>query len=82
MHADYTVQETLCTVYALFPGPTTTLFRKKLKIKNRFHGTIYTSKTYFATVFSVFSFQQNKLYSNGPLFDFYEIFEKLCYGNI
>ena len=33
MHADYTVQETLCTVYALFPGPTTTLFRKKkLKI--------------------------------------------------
>ena len=33
MHADYTVQETLCTIYALFPEPTTTLFRKKkLKI--------------------------------------------------
>ena len=30
MHADYTVHETLCTVHALFTGPTITLFRKKI----------------------------------------------------
>ena len=36
-------------------------------IKNGSHGTIYTFKNYFATVFSVFSFSKNKLYSNGPL---------------
>ena len=38
-------------------------------IKNGFHGTIHLFKNYFATVFSVFSFQfqQNKLYSNRPL---------------
>ena len=40
-------------VYALFMGPTTTLFRKN--IKNWSHGTIYQFKNYFATVFSVFS---------------------------
>ena len=32
--------------------PTTTLFRKK-NIKNGSHGTIYTFKNYFVTVFSV-----------------------------
>ena len=39
MHVDYTVQETkytihalFITIHALFTGPTTTLFRKKLKI--------------------------------------------------
>ena len=30
--------------------------KKKLKIKNGFHGTIHTFKNYFATVFLVFSF--------------------------
>ena len=43
------------TIYALFIGPTTTLFKKN--IKNGSHGTIYTFKNYFATVFSVFNFQ-------------------------
>ena len=36
-------------------------------IKNGSHGTIYTFKNYFATVFSVFSFSNNKLNPNGPL---------------
>ena len=45
------------TVHALFMDPTTTLFRKKKFIKNGSHGTIYTFKNYFATVFLVFSFQ-------------------------
>ena len=49
--------------YALFTGPKTTLFIKQ-NIKNRSHGTIHIFKTYFATVFSVFIFQQNKLYPN------------------
>ena len=44
------------TVYARLMGPIVTLFRKKIKIKNGFHGTIHTFKNYFATVFSVFSF--------------------------
>ena len=37
-------------------------------IKNGSHSTIYTFKNYFATVFSVFSFQfqQNKFYPNKP----------------
>ena len=34
-------------------------------IKNGSHSTIYTFKNYFTTVFSVFNFQQNKLYTNG-----------------
>ena len=38
-------------------------------IKNGSHGTIHTFKNYFATVFSVFSFQfqQNKFYPNWVL---------------
>ena len=32
-----------------------------------FHGTIHRFKNYFTTVFSVFSFQQNKWYPNTPL---------------
>ena len=61
----FTMQETS----ALFTGPTTTLFRKYIYIyiKNGSHNTIYTFKNYFATVFLVFSFQQNKLYPNGLL---------------
>ena len=41
-------------------------FFSKTFIKNGFHGTIHTLKNYFATVFSVFSFQfqQNKFYPN------------------
>ena len=60
-----TVHETNVTVHALFMGPTTTLFRKK--IKNGSHSTIHTFKNYFATVFSVFNFSNNKLNPNGPL---------------
>ena len=46
-------------------------------IKNGSHGTIYTFKNYFATVFSVFSvqFQQNKFYLNRP-----SIAIKVCLG--
>ena len=53
------------TIYALFMGPTTTLFRKK--IKNWSHDTIHTFKNYFVTIFSVFSFSKNKFNPNGPL---------------
>ena len=52
-------------VHALFTRPTTTLLKKK--IKNWFHSTIYPFKNYFATVFSIFNFQQNKLCPNRPL---------------
>ena len=41
-----TVHQCLCTVHVL------------KNIKNRSHDTIYTFKNYFATMFSVFSFQQ------------------------
>ena len=43
------------------------LYSEKKNIKNGSHNTIHTFKNYFATVFSIFSFQQNKLYPNGPL---------------
>ena len=45
--------------------PQITLF-SNFFIKNGSHNTIYTFKNYFATVFSVFSFQfqQNKFYLN------------------
>ena len=46
IHCSRTVYYCLCTVHVL-----------KI-IKNRSHDTIYTIKNYFATVFSVFSFQQ------------------------
>ena len=36
-------------------------------IKNGSHDTIYIFKNYFVTVFSIFNFQQNKLYPNRPL---------------
>ena len=39
--------------------PQTSLF-SNIFIKNGSHGTIHTFKNYFATMFSVFSFQQNK----------------------
>ena len=57
-------------IYALFMDPQITLF-SNFFIKNGSHGTIYTFKNYFATVFSVFNFQfqQNKFYSNSPFND-------------
>ena len=66
-------QITLCRRHcALFTEPTPTLFRKN--IKNGSHSTIYTFKNYFATVFSVFSFQRNKLYSNESKVSNFSIF--------
>ena len=47
-------------------NPQTLLFNNFF-IKNGSHSTIHTFKNYFTTVFLVFSFQQNKLYPNGPL---------------
>ena len=44
-------------------GPTSTLLKK---IKNESHNTIHTFKNYFAIVFSVFSFSNNKFNPNGP----------------
>ena len=46
----------LWTVYALFTHCAYTVHVLK-NVKNGFHNTIYTFKNYFATVFSVFSFQ-------------------------
>ena len=46
----------LWTVYALFTYCAYTVYVLK-NIKNETHDTIYTFKYYFATVFSVFSFQ-------------------------
>ena len=43
--------------------PQTSFFNKTF-IKNGFHGTIYTFKNYFAIMFSIFNFQQNKWYPN------------------
>ena len=51
------------TVHVLFMGPTSTLLKK---IKNESHNTIHTFKNYFAIVFSVFSFSNNKFNPNGP----------------
>ena len=44
-----------------------TSFFNKIFIKNESQGTIHTFKIYFAIVFSIFSFKQNKQYPNGPL---------------
>ena len=55
----------LHTVHALFMGLITTLFKKN--IKNGTHSIIHTFKNYFVTVFSVFSFNKNKLYPNRPV---------------
>ena len=66
----FTVQETKYTVHAPFtycswdPQP---LYAEKI-FKNGSHGTIHTFKNYFVTVFLIFSFQQNNLYPNEPLF--------------
>ena len=47
----------------LFTRPTNFTFQQ-LFIKNGSHGIIHIFKYYFTTVFSVFSFHQNKLYLN------------------
>ena len=59
----------LWTVNILFMHCADTVHILK-NIKNRSHGTIYTFKNYFATVFSVFSFSNNKLNPNGPLINY------------
>ena len=61
----------LWTVYALFTHCAYTVHVLK-NIKNGSHDTIYTFKYYFATVFSVFSFQfsvfgNNKFNPNTPI---------------
>ena len=55
-------------IYALFTDPQISFFINFF-IKNGSHITIHTFKNYFATVFSVFSFQfqQNKFYPNTPI---------------
>ena len=50
----------------LFPNSQISLF-SNFFIKNGSHGIIHTFKNYFATVFSIFSFQQNKWYPNTPV---------------
>ena len=46
----------LCRSCALFMGPVSSDFKRK-KIKTKSHSTTHTFKNYFATIFSVFSFQ-------------------------
>ena len=55
----------LWTVNILFTYCADTVHALK-NIKNGYHDTIYTFKNYFATVFSVFSFSNNKLTPNEP----------------
>ena len=47
----------LCGSHILFIGPASTDLHK-INFKIRSHGTIYTFKNYFVTVFSVFSNKQ------------------------
>ena len=70
--AKFTVHETNFTVHALFRHCSRTVHHCSstvyiLKnIKNGSYGTIHTFKNYFATVFLVFSFSNNKFNPNGP----------------
>ena len=66
------LRETNVTVHALFcyclctvHNCSSTIHTLK-NIKKGSHGTIYTFKNYFATVFSIFSFSNNKFNPNGP----------------
>ena len=54
-------------IRALFMDPQTSLF-SNFFIKNGSHGTIYTFKNYFTTVFSVFSFSKINSIQTDPLF--------------
>ena len=49
----------------LFTGPTISIF-SNFFIKNWSHDTIHIFKNYFVTMFSVFSFSNNKFNSNRP----------------
>ena len=66
-------------IHALFMDPQILLF-SNFFIKNGFHGTIYTFKNYFTTVFSVFSFQfqQNKLCPDKLWTIFWSKYEATC----
>ena len=56
-YVDFGAQKSLfCTVAVLFMYGSNTVHELK-NIKNRSHGTFHKFKNYFATVFSVFSFQ-------------------------
>ena len=48
------------------------LYSGKKNFKTGSHNTIHIFKNYFATVFLVFNFQQNKLYPNRPVVSFWE----------
>ena len=67
------LHDTNVTIHVLFRYYSYTVygthshFIQKKNIKNRSHGTIHTFKNYFVIVFSVFSFSNNKLNSNGPI---------------
>ena len=52
-----------CTIHGTHKSLFSTTF--SLKIYGS-HGTIHTFKNYFATMSSVFNFQPNKRYPNGP----------------
>ena len=59
------LREINVTVYALFIYCNSTVYTLK-NIKNGYHSTIHTFKNYFTTVFSVFSFSNNKFNLNRP----------------
>ena len=59
-------QGTINTVAILFIYCSSTVYVFK-NIKNGSHDTIHIFKIYFAIVFSVFSFSNNKFNPNGPL---------------
>ena len=69
--AKFTVHETNFTVYILLYHCLCTVYycsstvHTLKNIKNGSHGTIHTFKNYFAPVFSVFSFNNNKFNPNG-----------------
>ena len=65
---EFTMQGTKNIVHALFMLYSRTVHES--------HNTIHTFKNYFATVFSVFNFNKNKLYPNRPL-----IISEWCKGN-
>ena len=60
------MQKTKITIFILFITVHSTVHVLK-NIKNESHGTFYTFKNYFATVFSIFSFSNNKFNPNGPI---------------
>ena len=45
----------------------------KIYIKNGSYGTIHIFKNHFATIFSIFNFNKNKLYSNISLSPLYNV---------